>query len=224
MSKELLSKLPSSAKKFWLETYESAKNITNNVRAEKIAWKAVINRLHKTEESFVAKSSDFQTFNLVNYTFKAEEVVSTNSVNGKTLVNYVLTDSTVDKHGKKWGALALKNFTDTINLEGLVGRIDPKHGLINRLKAKGLTPDEIEEYLKGLNTGIKAVSATYDPKGKVTATLEIDNEVYEEASKYSSVSIEARHPASFTGVEIPQANIMSFVLTNNPVNPNANRV
>lgn len=224
MSKELFSKLPTSAKNFWSETYDTASSLFNSDRAEKIAWKAVINRLHKTEESFVAKSADFQTFNIVKYTFKAEEVISTKSIDGKTLVNYILTDSTVDKHGKQWGALALKSFTDTINLEGLVGRIDPDHDLVKRLKAKGLTPDEIEEYLKGLETGIKAINATYDPKGKVTATLAIDNDVYEEASKYGSVSIEARHPASFTGTEVPQANIMSFVLTNNPVNPNAIRV
>lgn len=224
MSKELLSKLPTSVKNFWSSTYDSANKLYSEARSEKIAWKAVINRLHKTEESFVAKSTDFETFNTVKYTFKAEEVISTNSVDGKTLVSYVMTDATIDKKGKSWGAMALKSFTDTINLDGLVGRIDPSHELVDRLKLKGLTPDEIEEYLKGLKTGIKAVSATYDPKGKVTATLEIDNDVYEEASKYGSVSIEARHPAMFTGTEVPQANIMSFVLTNNPVNPNANRV
>jgi len=186
MSKKLFSKLPASAKNFWSETYNTANALYDSVRAEKIAWKAVINRLHKTEESFVAKSSDFQPFNIVKYTFKAEEVISTKSIDGKTLVNYILTDSTVDKHGKQWGALALKSFTDSINLDGLVGRMDADHSLVKKLKAQGLSPDEIEEYLKNMSTGIKAISATYDPKGKVTATVAIDNDIYEEAGSFEN--------------------------------------
>lgn len=226
MSKELYSKLPTSAKNFWSNTYNTAKELFSDERSEKIAWSAVINRLHKSEDTFVAKSADFHhSFSTITYTFKAGEVISTKSVDGKTLVDYVLTDSTVDRNGKSWGAMALKSFTDKINIEGVVGRIDPTHNLIKKLKLKGLTPDEIEEWLKGLNTGVRAVSASYDPKGKVTTTLEIDNSVYEEASKYGSLSIEARHPSVFDSAEVvPQANIMGFVLTNNPINPNAIRI
>ena len=225
MSLKLYSKLPTSAKNFWSDTYNTAKELYSEERSEKIAWSAVLNRLHKTEDTFVAKSSDFHSFSTVTYTFKAGEVISTKSVDGKTLVDFILTDSTKDKNGKSWGAMALKSFTDKINLEGVVGRIDPSHDLIKKLKMQGLTPDEIEEYLKGLNTGVRAIRATYDPKGKVTTTLEIDNDVFKEASRYGSLSIEARHPSVFDNAEVvPQANIMGFVLTNNPVNPNAIRV
>lgn len=224
MTLKILSKLPKSATIYYKDLFDTAKGMYGEDKALAIATQGVLNKLRPVETGFVAHSEDFETFTTTHYEFSATETVVTHSENGKTYIDYVLADAQPVKDGTKWGAMALQSFVDTINLESVVGRIDGDHSLIKSLKLKGLTPDEIEEYLKSMNTGIKAIKATYDPKGKVVTTLEIDNAVYEEAKKYNSLSIEARKPAHYVSGEVPQGKIMSFVLTNNPMNPRANRV
>lgn len=221
---KILSKLPKAATVYYKDLYDTAKSMYGEDKAVAIATQGVLNKLRPVETGFVAHSEDFEVFTTTHYEFTASETIVTHSEDGKTYVDYVLADNEVNKDGSRWGAMALQSFVDSINLEQIVGRIDSDHSLIKSLKLKGLTPDEIEEYLKGMNTGIKAVKATYDPKGKVVTTLEIDNSVYDEAKKYNSLSIEARHPNHYVTGDIPQAQIMSFVLTDNPMNPRANRV
>jgi len=222
MPVELLMKLPKKARNMWESVYSAAKEKYGEKRAAKIAWIAVKKKFKKVNNKWVAKTSDFESFTTIHYEFVADKATVTKSDDGYTYIDYVLSTNEWDAHNQRFGALALKSFADTINLEGVVGPIEDQHYLMNELKSRGLTPEEIEEYMNGMNTGIKAVKAVYDPKGKVIATIQVRNDLVSEVLKYKGASVEARFPLeSYRAGEITQAKLSSFILTNNPANPSA---
>ena len=215
--KEILNKLPNSAKKLF--------NSVSSTYGDKVAWKVILNRLVPSENVYLARSEDFESFTKTSYTFVADKAKVNRSEDGYSYVDYTLATGNVAKDGYKFGAMALKSMADKINLEGLVGRADGDHNFLNELEMKGMSEEDIEEELKKVNSGIKAVSAVYDPKGKVTATLKVRNDVLQDVLKYDAASVEVVFPKdAIRGDLIPQAQIRGFVLTNNPVDPFARKV
>lgn len=217
MNNILLNKLPNSAKQLW--------NSVNNKHGSKVAWGVILNRLEKTETSWIARSDAFETFTTTSYTFVADKVKVNRSEDGYSYVDYTLATSNKATDGFKFGAMALKSMADKINLDGIVGRAEGDHSFLTSLEAKGLSEEEIEAELNKVNSGIRAVKAVYDPKGKLTATLKIKNDVLQEVLKYDSASVEVTFPKeSVRGDFIPQAQIRGFVLTNNPADIMARKV
>lgn len=224
MIKEIFKKLPKSAKTLWEDTHNRAGKIYSNETAERIAWTAVKNRLHKTEDVWTAREEDFQNFKTVSYEFVADKVTTGRSENGFTFIDYVLSSNAMDSHGTRIGVMALNNFVDKINSKEVVGRVESKHNLLGDLKHRGLSSEEIEEYMNSMNTGIKAVSAKITPDKKVVATIRVKDELVQEV-KDIGVSAEFSYPVQYENqVDIPTAELRSFILTPNPSNPDAVRV
>lgn len=191
----------------------------------KVASAAVLNRLSVVENQWVGRSEDFEGFTKTVYTFVADKAKVNRSEDGYSYVDYTLATSNKAKDGFKFGAMALKSMADKINLEGLVGRADGDHSFLKELEMKGMSEEDIENELKKVNSGIEAISAVYDPKGKVTATLKVKNDVLQDVLKYDAASVEVVFPTDgIKGDLIPQAQIRGFVLTNNPVDPFARKV
>lgn len=222
---EILNKLPKTARLMWESTYSAAKDKYGESRAAKIAWSAVKAKFKKVQEKWVARSSDFEPFVVTSYLYlEKAEVSKAYTEEGYTYVDYVMADNSPDiKEHISLDAMALSSFSDTINTNKVYGRIDADHSFLEELKRKGLSPEEMEEEIRKLDTGIEAVNARYE-KGVVKATLKIRNDIYPEASKYKAVSVEFSHPPEITGKVIKQARLRGFVLTNNPRLPNARRI
>lgn len=214
------------AKTSWESIFNSAKKNYDDEKASRIAWAAIKKRFHKVGEKWVANSNDFQSFTITNYVFfEKTEVNKSYSIEGYTFVDYVLADNSPDiVENISLGAMALKSFEEKINTDTVYGRLDADHSFLEEMKRKGLSPEEIEEEYKKLDTGIEAINARYDTRGKLTATLKIRNDIYPLAKDYNSVSVEFSHPANINGKVINQARLRGFVLTNNPRLPNARRV
>ena len=164
MSIELLNKLPRAAQAMWTATSNEAKAKYGESRANKIAWSTIKSKFNKVNETWVAKSSDFNTYEVVRYEFVADEASVSKDSEGFSTIDYILASGKFDGHNQQFGQLALTSMVTQINEEGLVGRLetDGRHELWKQLAKEDLTPEEIEERLQSLDTGIKAISARLD--------------------------------------------------------------
>lgn len=222
MPVEILKKLPAKARQLWESTYSAAKEQYGEERAGKIAWAAVKKRFKKVEDKWVAKFIVPQEYTSVKYVFAADSDAVSKSDDGFFYRDYVLSSNGVDKHGQSFSDFALKRMVDQINEEQVVGRYEgDKHVLWKQLSEKGLSPQEIEEELQKIDTGIKAVAARYE-NGKVVARIRFAPEVYEQVKDLKGASVEARLPSSsYRAGVFHQARLQGFVLTNQPANPDA---
>jgi len=227
MSNKILKKLPQEAQALWTETKNSILPTYGDIKASKIAWAIIMNRLHKTGEVWMAKSTDFAKYEKINYEFVADTANISKSENGDTFLEYILTSPTKDSVGDTFGIMAINNIVDQINNEGVVGRVEggDYHDQWKALNLAGKTPAEIEEILQGQDTGIRAVSAYKDDSGKVHAKIRVNKKLVSEAMKYQGASVEVRVPYdAYRAQNITQARMQGFILTNKPSNPDAIRV
>ena len=226
--KDILTKLPKSAQDLWENVYSSTKSKFGELKAERIAWATIRERLVQKENLFIARSEDFELTTTIHYEFEQDGSSISRASDGFSFVDYTLATSGKHYDNLSFGALALDNMMSQINSEGLVGRIDKdgKHSEYDKLLAQGYTNDEVEEMLQGKTTGIKAISA-YKSKNKIIARIKVRNELLPLVNQYHGLSVEARVPKqSFnaaTGV-MKQARLYGFVLTNKPADPNTVRM
>ena len=220
MPQELLKKLPKPAQTMWESTYKTAKAKYGEERAGKIAWAAIKKKFKKVGEKWVAKSSDFKIYETVRYEFTADEASVSKSADGYSIIDYVLASGSLDGHNQKFGPMALSSMVELINEGGVVGRIDndENHAMWEALAKKGLSPEEIEEELQKLDTGIKAIKARLDGD-KVIAKVRVKNDLVDKVLGMNGASVEARFPsvALKEGV-IAQARLQGFVFTPKPAN------
>ncbi len=213
MKSKLYKQLPLKAREAYDSAYEVAVPKYDEERANKIALVNARNELQKPQ---------VQTF---TYDFVADTASVSKGADGYSYVDYALSSNSLDAHGTKFDDFALTNMVDQINNEGLVGTLDDNvHKEWNELKAKGYSPEEIEEILQKRDTGIKAVSARI-LGNKVVARLRVAADKIKEVLKYKGASVEARVPVTaVVGNTFKQARLQGFVLTNTPSNPDAYRV
>lgn len=223
MPSSILQKLPKKAREMWDTTYEAAlKHAGDEKMASRIAWAATKKRFKKVENKWVARDSDFETYTTVAYTFNPEEATISRSDDGHTYVNYVL-GTTKSIGGVSFSQVALKRMAEQINVEKLKGRIDQnkRHALYQSLINRGLSPDEIEEELQRMESGIEAVNASVI-NNKLVAKLKIHNSVYPQVSAFKGASIEARYPSESLRLGVTdQARLMGFVFTDDPADEDA---
>lgn len=204
------------------------KNILNKLgdrkNAKSIAWAFTKSKLHKEENVYIGKEEDFNTYETVTYKFKPQELHITKALDDLVYVDYTISNNEEDNHGQAFTDFALSLFDDQINNEGLTGYLPSNgHEILKIAKEKGMSPDEIEEYIKSLNTGIKAISSKYD-NGKLIATIEMPKLVFDHV-RDMGVSIEARIPKSaYRGNKFHQGRLTSFIFTDNPANDNTGLV
>lgn len=226
MTIEILNKLPMKAQSMYEKVYTIAKSKHGSDRASQIAWTAVKDKFKKVEDSWVARSEDFEVFTTVHYEFVADEATLSRSEDSEfSFVDYVLLSNDYHTDGIKFGPMAYNSLIDQINNEGLVGRIDDdKHEVWKSLTKQGKSPEEIEEYLQNMNTGIRAISAK-NIDGKVTARIQVRNDLVDKVMNYKGASVEARFPSeSFRNKIVTQARYQGFVFTPTPADPKALRV
>jgi len=210
-----VQKLPNIAQNMFRKTFNTAFSKYGEEKAFKIAWAAVKKRFKKVKDKWVAKTSDFTGFMTIRYVFNPNEAIIGKSSNGRTLVEYIMSGSDIDRDGQKWDDFALKRFAEQINEEGLSGYLSDGHEALMIGKEKNLSPEEIEEYVKSLNTGIKAIQARYE-QGKLYSTIEVPNEMVD-VVKDMGISIEARVPMeSIIGNTLKQGRLTGFIFTGNP--------
>lgn len=211
----------------WEKVYATAKSKYGETRASQIAWEAVKKKFKKVEDKWVARSEDFEVFTTVRYEFVADEATLSRSEDSEySFVDYVLLSNDYHSDGIKFGPMAYNSLIDQINNEGLVGRIDDddKHEMWKSLIKQGKSPEEIEEILQSMNTGIKAISAK-NINGKVTARIQVRNDLVDKVMQYKGASVEARFPSeSFRNKIVTQARYQGFVFTPTPADPKALRV
>ena len=221
MSEKLLEKLPESAKDLWQSTFKTAKAKHGESRANRIAWSAIKNRLHKVENNWIARDSDFKSYKTISYKFKPEETIISRSQDGFTYIKQPLA-STDSIGGLSLSQVALKRLAEQINSEGVPGLLDPKHSFLD----KNYNEDEEEDYeakVKQLNSGVEAVDALVE-NNRLIATLKVRNDVLDKVTGFKAASIEARVPSdSIRAGVTDQARLASFVLTNSPADSSAVR-
>lgn len=216
-----LQNLPKPVQEYYNKTLSK---ISERPNAKRIAWALTKSKLHKENDMFIGKESDFETYETVTYTFNAEEIHVSKALDDLVYVDYTISNNKQDADGQSFTDFALSLFNDQINNEGLTGYLpNSGHEILHMAKNKGMTPDEIEEYIKSLNTGIKAISSNYKD-GNLIATVEMPKLVFEHV-KDMGVSIEARIPKSaYRGKQFHQGRLTSFIFTNNPANNNTGLV
>lgn len=222
---ESLKKLPKKAFDLWEATFKAAKSKYSESRAAKIAWSAVKKKFKKVEDKWVARASDLNIVTTVRYEFSADEASVSRSDDGYSYVDYILLTSGVHRDGIRFGPMAYNSLIDQINNEGLVGRVDDGlHEEWNSLIKRGMSPEEIEEYLQSQDTGIRAVKA-FNKDGKIIARIKVRQDLVDKVLSYRGASVEARFPAqSFRENVVTQARYQGFVFTPTPADPGAVRV
>lgn len=221
---ESLKKLPKKAFDMWEATFATAKKKYSESKAAKIAWAAVKKKFKKVEDKWVARSADFDIITTVHYEFKADEASISRSEDGFTYVDYVLLSDGIHSDGIRFGPMAINSLIDQINNEGLVGRVDGTHGEWKQMIARGMTPEEVEQYLQSLDTGIKAVKAI-NKDGKIVAKIKVRQDMVDKVLGMRGASVEARFPSgSFREGIVNQARYQGFVFTPTPADPKALRV
>lgn len=210
-----LNNLPKPVQEYFNNTYSKVKDRPN---AKKIAWALTKCKLHKESNTYIGKTKDFEVYKTVVYKFKPQELHIAKALDDLVYVDYTISSNDEDEEGQSFTDFALSLFQDQINNEGLIGYLpDNGHEILKMAKANGMTPDEIEEYVKSLNTGIKAISANYN-QGKLVATIEMPKNMFDYV-KDMGVSIEARIPESaYKGNKFHQGRLTSFIFTNKPAN------
>lgn len=215
----MITSLPQPVQNYF-NAVKQAINDKPEDKKNKIAWEITKSKFKKVENSWVAKSSDFDLLTTVHYQFAPNEVSIMKSDDGYSTIDYVLSGNNVDNDNQSFDDFALKCMTTQINEEGLVGRLgEDFHEFYKQLIREGKTPDEIEEILQSQETGIKAINAKYE-NGRMIAKLQVKNDLLGKVLKYKGASIEARIPSeSIVGGKFKQARAVGFVFTDKPANP-----
>jgi len=211
------SELPKEAQTLWKATYKSANKTHSEARSKTISWANVKNQFTKVDNRWVARTSDLLGFTTSKYYFSADEA-SIARGDDFTTVNYVIATSK-SIGGVSLSPIALKRMSEQINSEGLTGRMDSnkRHSLLDSLRKKGLSEDEIEEELQKASSGIKADSA-YVEGEKLVARIKLAKGIV----PAKAVSIEARFPTESVREGITnQARAIGFVFTDTPADVDA---
>ena len=217
-----LMKLPKEARSMWETTYKAAEKQYGEERAAKIAWASVKKKFKKVGDKWVARTDELIQYRTVRYKFQPDEVSVSRGENGGVTMTYVLgTDKSIG--GVSFSKIALKRMAEQINSEGVTGRIDTKHDLYKKL-LETMSPEEAEEELQKIMSGLKAVRAEVKDN-KLVANVKMSDEVFEKAKGFKAASLEARFPEeSLRAGVTDQARLMGFVLTDSPADEDAVRV
>lgn len=219
LPKKVKNVLPSKAQTIFRKAFNKAYEEYGEKRATRIAWAAVKKSYKKKEDKWVHKTSDKKDYSTVKYELKKDNITVTKKGEDKSYLEVILTDNQKDKHNMKWSDPALRGFVNQINAEGVKGYYPKsnKHEVLEKKFNEGMSPDEMEEYIQGLDTGIKAVSAKYD-NGRLLSTLEVDNDILDEIQD-KNVSIEARVPEfSIQNGTYKQGRLTSFIFADDVAN------
>lgn len=215
------SVLPSKAQTIFRKAFNSAYDKYGEKRARRIAWSAVKKSYKKVKDKWVHKTKNKENYTTVRYTLQKDNIRISKTKDGKSQLEVILTDNQIDKHKMKWSDQALKGFVNQINSEGLKGYypIEQEHEVLKKAFNDSMTPDEMEDYIKDLNTGIKAISAKYD-NGSLLSTVEVDNDLVP-MIKDKKISVEARVPDfSIKGDTYEQGRLTSFIFADDVANDN----
>ena len=213
-----IRKLPILAQKLFMKTFNIAYEKYGDKRAFKIAWTVVKKKFKKVKNKWIAKTKDFVPYIKTQFVFNPKEVVIGKSFDDYVYMEYILTDNKFDYDNQKWADYLLKMFSDQINKNHLKGYLaNDKHLLLEFAEKYNLSPEEVEQIAKSLDTGIEAVSSKYID-GKLISMIKIPKPLVNYV-KDKKISIEAIVPTDqIVGNELKGGKLISFIFTDNPAN------